>query len=254
MAASRRPVAEQESYFVSMTDLMIGLLFVFIIMLMSFAITYREAEQEQQTRAQDLEATNERLTDNSRSLRHILETAQRSLRARGIEVRIDPDKGVLRLPEDILFDSARAELTPAGQQAVAALADALSALLPCFAELSLLDRFTMAPAPCVPGYHGRLEGLLVEGHTDDRPLLGGRYRDNWELSAARAISTYDALQTRVPALGRMANDRGERLFGVSGYGEHRPVADNRSEAGRQANRRIDLRFLMAAPEAAGGRP
>jgi chemotaxis protein MotB len=43
----RRQHIEQESYFVSMTDLMIGLLFIFIILLMSFAVSYRGAEREQ---------------------------------------------------------------------------------------------------------------------------------------------------------------------------------------------------------------
>jgi chemotaxis protein MotB len=41
----RHTVEEKESYFVSMTDLMVGLLFIFIIMLMVFALQYREAER-----------------------------------------------------------------------------------------------------------------------------------------------------------------------------------------------------------------
>jgi chemotaxis protein MotB len=44
--ALRHTVEEEESYFVSMTDLMVGLLFIFIIMLMVFALQYREGEKE----------------------------------------------------------------------------------------------------------------------------------------------------------------------------------------------------------------
>ena len=42
----RHPFDEEESYFISMTDLMVGLLFIFIIMLMVFALQYREAERK----------------------------------------------------------------------------------------------------------------------------------------------------------------------------------------------------------------
>jgi chemotaxis protein MotB len=45
MAKPRKltPVAEDESYFVSMTDLMVGMLFIFIIMLMAFALNLRRS-------------------------------------------------------------------------------------------------------------------------------------------------------------------------------------------------------------------
>jgi flagellar motor protein MotB len=96
-----------------------------------------------------------------------------------------------------------------------------------------------------------LEAVYVEGHTDDVPIASGRsdgVRDNWDLSAARAKNTYFTLLLSAPALAYLTNDRDETLLGVSGYGEFRPVAPNGTASGREANRRIDLRFLMAAPE------
>jgi hypothetical protein len=47
----RHTVEEDESYFISMTDLMVGLLFIFIIMLMVFALQYREAERKTMRRS-----------------------------------------------------------------------------------------------------------------------------------------------------------------------------------------------------------
>jgi chemotaxis protein MotB len=38
--------------------------------------------------------------------------------------------------------------------------------------------------------------ITVEGHTDDAPVVGGEYRSNWELSAARAITVLDQLNKR----------------------------------------------------------
>jgi flagellar motor protein MotB len=104
---------------------------------------------------------------------------------------------------------------------------------------------------CAADRHGRIEALLIEGHTDNVPLRpNSRFRDNWQLSAARAIATYDELSAR-SLVDLARNDRGETLIGVGGYGEERPVASNETEDGRWANRRIDLRFLMAAPERPG---
>lgn len=69
--------------------------------------------------------------------------------------------------------------------------------------------------------------LRVEGHTDNV----GDAASNKALSEARANSVMDAIvQAGVPA---------ERL-GAAGFGQERPVADNRSEEGRAKNRRVEL--------------
>ncbi|MBI4349694.1 MAG: flagellar motor protein MotB [Elusimicrobia bacterium] len=76
--------------------------------------------------------------------------------------------------------------------------------------------------------------VLVEGHTDNVPIAGGRYRSNWELSAARAYSVVDYLIARgVPA----------SRFSIRGYAEHRPAAPNDTPEGRRTNRRIEISLL-----------
>lgn len=75
--------------------------------------------------------------------------------------------------------------------------------------------------------------IRVEGHTDNVPLGPNiRYRDNWELSAARAQHVMRILQvnTGIP----------EKKFAVAGYGEYKPVADNSTEYGRNLNRRVEI--------------
>jgi chemotaxis protein MotB len=80
--------------------------------------------------------------------------------------------------------------------------------------------------------------IQVEGHTDDRPLLpGSRYKSNWELSMARAHAVIQRLQeTGVDP----------RQLSGSGYGEHQPIADNKTPAGRAKNRRIEIKILRAS--------
>ena len=78
--------------------------------------------------------------------------------------------------------------------------------------------------------------LIIGGHTDNVPVRGGRYRDNWELSAARAIAVVRELvehQAVEPA-----------LIQAQGFADTHPVASNDLPYGRALNRRIeiDIRF------------
>jgi len=85
MATVKSQTKEEESYFVSMTDMMVGLLFVFLIMLMYFALQYKDNAQELLT------------ADATRTT--ILEQLKESLKREGVEVQIDTETGVLRLPD-----------------------------------------------------------------------------------------------------------------------------------------------------------
>ena len=69
--------------------------------------------------------------------------------------------------------------------------------------------------------------LLIEGHTDNV----GSDEFNQKLSLQRANSVADFLSEQGVAVGRIA---------IKGYGESQPVEDNETEAGRQANRRVEL--------------
>ena len=86
---------------------------------------------------------------------------------------------------------------------------------------------------------GEPNAVRVEGYTDDRPIRTAQFPSNWELSAARAASVVHVLTDEGVDAGRLA---------VVGYGEHQPIADNGSAAGRNANRRV-LLVILAAPQA-----
>ena len=81
------------------------------------------------------------------------------------------------------------------------------------------------------------------------PIHTPRFQSNWDLSAARASATFLRLVDAFPGLGALKNDRDGALIGVSGYGEYRPIDQSGSEIGMQRNRRIELRFIMATPNA-----
>lgn len=77
--------------------------------------------------------------------------------------------------------------------------------------------------------------VRLEGHTDSIPIHNGRFRSNWHLSTARAISMLDLLtgEFRVP---------GDK-FTVAGYSDTIPVDTNETEDGRRRNRRVDIVLL-----------
>lgn len=230
-------LAEDESYFVSMTDLMVGMLFIFIIMLMAFALNLRDQEER-------FDKTTTALTKANETRLEMLEGIRKALEKQGVRVSIDTRNGVLRLPEELLFARGEYELTAKGRDALRQLASVLARTLPCYANAA------MDHIECPPSKGGRLEAVFIEGHTDDRPIVSrmvNGIRSNWELSTARAITTFEAMVREDPLLGKIKNDSNLAILGVSGYAEYRPFRMENTEEARAANRRIDLRFLMATP-------
>lgn len=87
-----------------------------------------------------------------------------------------------------------------------------------------------------------ISAVLVEGHTDDRPIRTARFPSNWELSAARAASVVRYLLEQPHVL---APDR----YTAIGHGQHRPVTPNTSAAARARNRRVEIFFEWPDPPA-----
>jgi chemotaxis protein MotB len=112
---------------------------------------------------------------------------------------------IVKLPSGILFASGKADLSSDGEVALTEVAGVLA---------ELKDR-----------------KYLVTGHTDNVPLGRGRFKDNWDLSTARAL---------VVARWLMAQGVSPQQIAAAGYGEFDPVKDNATEEGKQENRRIEI--------------
>jgi chemotaxis protein MotB len=239
---SRAGSGDSGEYFASMTDLTLGLIFIFVIVLMGFALNLRQAEHRLTEARRELTETDLARRD---LLRDLAQTLQRVL-----PVTVDEDNGTLQLGGDILFPKGSADPYPEALPKLRSLGYALDRVLPCYAAAG--DE--PPPARCARGRKGRLDAVYIEGHTDTTPVRTPRFQNNWELSAARASETFAALVGAYPGLGMLKNDKGERLIGVSGYGEYRPVDPASSDDAKQKNRRIELRFMMAAPQRVDGDP
>ena len=82
--------------------------------------------------------------------------------------------------------------------------------------------------------------ITVSGHTDDVPISTSRFRSNWELSAARAVSVAHELMR----FQEIEQDR----FLITGHGETRSLVENDTPANRAKNRRVDI-SIVRGPEA-----
>ena len=233
-------------YFASMTDLMLGLVFVFIVVLMVVSLDMR-ATQPQPAAAPVVTPVPEKLPEIAetnaarRDMLHDIAT----ILAGKLPVTIDEQNGTLQLGGDILFPTGSTDPLPDALPKLRLLAEALDKVLPCYSVAA-----DVATAPvCNLRHHGRLDAVYIEGHTDTTPIHTARFQNNWDLSAARASETFGQFIAAFPTLAMLKNDQHAALIGVSGYGEFRPVDDNSTAAGMQHNRRIELRFIMASPDA-----
>jgi flagellar motor protein MotB len=270
----------EESYFVSMTDIMVGMLFVFIILLMYFVFRiqntsepmvplseHRALMEERDKLKDEIRRLNQnplekylRMADATRE--SILNTLQNSMKnVPGIkegDVKVIADQGILRLSGDMLFSRGSSTIVPnsSSANAVKALSAALGKVLPCF---------TVGPQSnpnktCNPNATF-IDAAFVEGHTDDVPITGmveGNIRDNLSLSARRAINTVQLIYEDEPLLTQMFSispsqeglqlgQGSSPLINPAAFGDTRPAFSNDTIDGRRSNRRIDLRLLMYSP-------
>lgn len=182
----------------------------------------------------------------------ILDQVRNRLASSKISVEIDKEEGTLRLPSTLLFASAKADPTPEGAAIIRELGVALADIVPCYLAQS------KRPASCPPddGGVGVLSAVYVEGHTDAAAFRNtiDRFRNNWDLSAARAIEAFRVIRESDPRIAEMRNDEGQALLGVSGYSDTRPSARDAPPEGRLADavrerdRRIEIRLIMSVDE------
>ena len=124
----------------------------------------------------------------------------------------DAHRGVVRFKSDATFAPGSSDLTPKGKLAAQKLAAILSSKKGA-------------------GYE-----LMVAGHTDATPIskpstIKAGHKDNWHLSAHRAIAVGLVLQ---------GNHVHPRRMAMVGYADQRPVASNATDAGRSQNRRVEV--------------
>ncbi|WP_027185872.1 OmpA/MotB family protein [Desulfovibrio inopinatus] len=123
-----------------------------------------------------------------------------------VAAKLDSGKITIKVPSEVLFKRGDAELTPAGQRVLK----------------SLKDYFIKVPD----------ETINIRGFTDDTPLeMGSHYKDNWELSAMRAVNVLRYFVSQGMSPNRLT---------ATGLADLEPLYPNTSEQNRQKNRRVEF--------------
>ncbi|HZW23079.1 OmpA family protein [Noviherbaspirillum sp.] len=122
--------------------------------------------------------------------------------------RITLNGGRIGISGQVLFALNSDELQPEGRQLLKSLVTPLQAYLSARNEL-----------------------LMVSGFTDDRPIRGGPFADNWELSAQRALTvTRTLIEEGMPS----------SMVFAAAFGSEQPVKPNTDDAARAQNRRVEM--------------
>jgi chemotaxis protein MotB len=138
-------------------------------------------------------------------------------------VEFDAARGIVKFKSDVTFAPGEAVLEPKAKD--------------------VIDRFaSILNSPAANGYE-----LLVAGHTDNTRVVNPRtlaagHKDNWYLSAHRAISVAQAL---------MSQGTNPQRLGCVGYADQRPIASNASESGKAQNRRVEVLILPTTVRTGG---
>lgn len=255
---------EEETAFVSMTDLTVSFLFIVILLLAYFSSKYnpeksiplsiyRQVVVEKdvaEKRVHDLEDEIARLKQPN-PLEHYIDQAmmerkqileklrdQLNIEFPDLKVTLSEQSDALHFQGDGLFASGSSMLRPERVNIVQSVGVRLQQLLPCY---------TLGPqsawhSECNPNF-AVIEAVQIEGHTDS----DGDDQSNLVLSTNRADETFRVMVAKEPRLTSHLSYQRQPVLSVAGYGKMRPIASNNTAAGKAENRRIDLRLIMYVP-------
>ncbi|MFD2230002.1 flagellar motor protein MotB [Alkalimarinus sediminis] len=138
----------------------------------------------------------------------LIQALEKDIVSNAIDVSFDSEKVIVRFSSEASFTSGSDELK--------------DGMLP------IINKIVSALARC--------EGdIVVSGYTDNQPITSGRFRSNWDLSAARAVSVVHqlVLEQKIDANRVMA----------AGHAETNPLVENDTPENRSKNRRVEIKIF-----------
>lgn len=227
-------VDEENPYWMSFSDILSGLLILFVLASVVLMVELMEAKEELENKQESFTEELEMLHKAEGIRKMILHEAAELLRQRGIQVTVSENETVLSIPNDILgFDSAAFNISPRFESTALEIGEVLSQVINQDNREQYLDT------------------IFIEGHTDSKNFNGMMGKGNWGLSTFRAISLWELWRDSLPKqlqLEGVKNHDGNPLFSVSGYAETRRAIETEiTEQDFRMNRRIDIRFTIRRP-------
>jgi chemotaxis protein MotB len=174
--------------------------------LSSFTASSKLTIADQATRLRMLENMIQSQKDVTNNLKNSISNALMNYKSDELSVYTKDGNVYVSLAEKLLFKSGSDVVDPKGKAALKTLAEVLNTTK----DIT----------------------VLIEGHTDNVPIKTNKYKDNWDLSTARATSIVRVLTVE--------NGFDSNRITASGKGIFHPVMDNTTADGRTANRRTEV--------------
>lgn len=162
--------------------------------------------RDKEKRLRDLERLVKRQDSMMNDLTNTVKKALLGFNPDELTVYMKDGKLYVSMSDKLLFKSGNADVETKGKEAIKKLATVLN------------------KNPDI--------NIAIEGHTDNVPIKTALYKDNWDLSTARA--------TNVVRLLTDENGMDSKRLTAAGKGEYSPVADNTSVEGKAKNRRTEI--------------
>ena len=267
-------------YNLAIADLIMGILFIFILILVKFMLDYQDKKDD--------------LSKPLFERNNILDNIAKELKEKhNIIVDIDKKNGILKLNDVHYFDEGQYELNQIGKKELKIIRNIIFEKIVCYSHLKShgtsqkwpmdkegrtnLNQWINYCEDEQPDKYALMDTILIEGHADSKPipengnLWKKGIKTNLDLATKRSIKAFEYLTNYQEAtiqqiesgnyLYALENKQEKALFAVSSYGNlrrhqnrhkygiiniiDRHISLDEAQAG---DRRIDIRFIMAQPD------
>lgn len=240
-----RPEEEETSYWLSFSDMMAGLLLVFVLII-TFTMMQSKMQYEEKTKQlemqealakeqqalveqqqQVLEQQEEKLDQIIGVRSELVEALKEEFDGTDLKVKVDPQTGAITFDSSVLFDVNKSDIKQAGEAF-------LAEFLPRYFSV-LLD----------PQFSEYISEIIIEGHTD----TNGSYLYNLELSQERALSVASFCLAEDNEL--VTNEEMQELRKIvtaNGRSFSNPILDLSGNVDLDASRRVEFKFRLRDEE------
>lgn len=211
----KRGTREEDSgniFWITMTDLMTGLVLVFVVMFF-YAYIHNHIQRVEEQLAQE----------------NANKTLQETLKNEDIQATVDPVSGVVKISDLELFELNKYELSENGKQY-------LKKFSPVYFDSIFSNDYL----------NKHIDKIIIQGHTDSQTFAGKysddeQYMKNMELSLKRAFEVANYM-TNTP-YNKVNGDRLRKMIIVEGASFSQPIIENGKEDYNKS-RRVELKLVM----------
>jgi outer membrane protein OmpA-like peptidoglycan-associated protein len=220
---------EKDSFWVSYTDLMSGLLVIFALVLMvamfNMQSNYEESEAAIAEKEEALKKQNEMIEELVGVKANIIRELVKAFKDSNLNMEVDQQTGAIRFSGGVFFETNSSEVSQTGEHY-------LQQFIPQYIGILLSEQF-----------RDEISQIIVEGHTDTK----GGYLFNLKLSQDRALSVVQKIyDPKFPDFTHRKELTG--IITANGRSFSMPIYNNNGKINPDKSRRVEFKFRLKDDE------